>query len=401
MKSITWAIAIVAIVVLAGAGAVLMTGHGGDDVQDGTDHVTDSAGRSVPIPESLDGGIVVVGMSTSPLRLLSMFDVHDHVIEVDMNEVNNPLNGRGYAFAFDYTDCDYHANNTLDNETVESIASKNPSLVVVMNTVYTTYRDNVEILSNAAPTFVLKVQVDLWDEDVSGISDEMSGTIDTLGKLLGQEERAEELISGIDGIIKDIRSLVGESDLRAYLAGANYGGTNTLNTTLARYNPFTLTGLHNAYTGGETSKVEIPVERLTRMDFDIMVLDPSSADKYGDPNSQLVMQYYHSINSDSDPDNDVRIYTAMPVSGFGTNYDGVLVNGYFLAHVFYGQLTGEQMLERIDNIYTVFYGDAGKDVFQKMGAAYQDYFGRLGYDMSLLAQVEIVDDGGRFEFRTV
>ena len=137
------------------------------------------------------------------------------------------------------------------------------------------------------------------------------------------------------------------------------------------------------------------------MDFDIMVLDPSSADKYGDPNSQLVMQYYHSINSDSDPDNDVRIYTAMPVSGFGTNYDGVLVNGYFLAHVFYGQLTGEQMLERIDNIYTVFYGDAGKDVFQKMDTAYQDYFGRLGYDMSLLAQVEIVDDGGRFEFRTV
>ena len=79
----------------------------------------------------------------------------------------------------------------------------------------------------------------------------------------------------------------------------------------------------------------------------------------------------------------------------------MLVNGYVRAHVFYGQLIGEQMLERSDNIYTVFYGDAGKDVFQKMGAAYQDYFGRLGYDMSLLAQVEIVDDGGRFEFRTV
>ena len=208
MKSITWAIVIVAIVVLAGAGAVLMTDHGGDDIQDEADHVTDSAGRSVPIPESLDGGIVVVGMSTSPLRLLSMFDVHDHVIEVDMNEVNNPLNGRGYAFAFDYTDCEYHANNTLDNETVESIASKNPSLVVVMDTVYTTYRDNVEILSNAAPTFVLKVQMDLWGEDVSGISDEMSGTIDTLGKLLGQEERAEELITEV--LIRDVYGIDAE-----------------------------------------------------------------------------------------------------------------------------------------------------------------------------------------------
>ena len=91
----------------------------------------------------------------------------------------------------------------------------------------------------------------------------------------------------------------------------------------------------------------------------------------------------------------------MPVTGFGTNYDGVLVNGYFLALVFYGQLTEEQMLERIDNIYTVFYGDAGKYVFQRMDAAYQDYFGRLGYDMSLLAQVEIVEDGGGFEFRVV
>lgn len=401
MKSITWAIAVVVIVVAAGAGAILLTDHGNDDVQGGADHVTDSVGRSVPVPESLEGGIVVVGMSTSPLRLLSMFDVHDHVIEVDMNEINNPLNGRGYAFAFDYTDCEYHANNTLDNETVESIASKDPSLVVVMDTVYTTYTDIVEILSRAVPTFVLTVEMDVWDESISGISDEMSGTIGTLGKLLGQEDRAEELVSGIDGIVRDIRSLVGESDLRAYLAGANYGGTNTLNTTLAEYDPFALTGLHNAYTGNETSKVEIPVERLTRMDFDIMILDPSSADKYSDPSSQLVMEYYHMVNSDSDPDNDVRIYTAMPVSGFGTNYDGVLVNGYFLAHVFYGQLTEEQMLERIDNIYTVFYGDAGKDVFQRMDAAYQDYFGRLGYDMSLLAQVEIVEDGGRFEFRVV
>lgn len=109
--------------------------------------------------------------------------------------------------------------------------------------------------------------MDLWDEDVSGISDEMSGTIDTLGRLLGQEERAEELISGIDGIIKDIRSLVGESDPRAYLAGANYGGTNTLNTTLARYDPFTLTGLHNAYTGGEKMDMidrvlNMPLEEL-------------------------------------------------------------------------------------------------------------------------------------------
>lgn len=397
------AIILVVAIVTAGAIAYVVTSDNGDkdSPEPAGDTVIDSVGRVVPIPESLDDGIVVVGMSTSPLRLLSMFDVYEHVIEVDANEVRNPLNGRGYAFAYDYTKCASHANNTLDNATVESIAGKNPSLVVVMDTVYNTYKDNVDVLSTKVPTFVLTVQVDVWDDDISGISDEMTKTLETLGALFKQERRADELVSGIDSIIVDIRSLMGESDLTAYLAGANYGGTTTLNTTLAKYMPFELAGIENAYKGDETSKVEIPIEKLTTMEFDIMVLDPSCVDKYSDPSSQLVMQYYYGVNNDSDPDNDVGIYTAMPVSGFGTNYDGVLVNGYFLAHVFYGQLTEAQMLEKIDNIYTTFYGEAGEGVFHEMSEAYGSNFDRFGYDMSLISQSEIVKVGNSYEIRVV
>ena len=315
---------VVLIVVIAGALAYATAGREGG-VHDASENtVTDSVGRTVQVPESLDDGIVVLGSSTSPLRLLSMFDVYDCIVEVDQNEINNPLNGRGYAFAYDYTVKDAHASNVLEGSMVESIGDRSPSLIVVTDSLYASYRDGVETLAKHFPTLVLRVEGDLWNDDCTGVSDFMTDTLTMLGKVLGREDRAEELVRGIDSTIRDIRSLVGETDIRAFLAGTNYGGTNDLNTTLSGYLPFEIVGIDSAYEGHEGSKVEIPVDRLSDLEFDMMFIDPSTVDRYSTEISQDVMEYVWRLNSDSDGGNDVRIRCAFPVSGFGTNYDASL-----------------------------------------------------------------------------
>lgn len=388
------AVAVIAIVVVAVAAYAISgwnDGSGTDDGDTETGTVTDSAGRTVQIPDSLDNGIVVIGSSQSPLRMLSMFDTYDHIIEVDQNEVNNPLNGRGYAFAYDFTGMRYHASNVLEGSTVQSIGESDPSLIVVSNKVYDAYRANVELLAQYYPTYVINVDLEIWDGSLGGISDEMAKAITTLGTLLGQEDRANELVDGIDSIVKDIRSLVGESDLQAFLAGSNYNGTNTLNTTLAHYQPFEIAGINNAYKGNETGKIEIPASQIGGLDIDIVFLDPSTAEKYSDPTSQAVMKYLY--------ENDIEIRCGFPVMGFGTNFDSVLVCSYYIAYCVYGGIGWEDLYEKMESVYTVFYGVAGEGVLDAMVSAYDDRIAQFGQDFQPFDSVKVdISPDGTYRF---
>ena len=387
------AVAVIAIVVVAVAAYAISGWNGGsgtDDGDTGTGTVIDSAGRTVQIPDSLDNGIVVIGSSQSPLRMLSMFDTYDLIIEVDQNEVNNPLNGRGYAFAYDFTGMRYHASNVLEGSTVQSIGESDPSLIIVSDKVYASYSANVELLAQYYPTYVINVDLDIWDGSLGGISDEMADAITTLGALLGQEDRAGELVDGIDSIVKDIRSLVGESDLQAFLAGSNYNGTNTLNTTLAHYQPFEIAGINNAYKGNETGKIEIPAAQIGNLDIDIVFLDPSTAEKYSDPTSQAVMKYLY--------ENDIEIRCGFPVMGFGTNFDSVLVCSYYIAYCVYGGIGWDDLYEKMESVYTVFYGDAGEGVLDAMISAYDDRIAQFGQDFQPFDSVEVVYSNGTYRF---
>ena len=387
------AVAVIAIVVVAVAAYAISGWNGGsgtDDGDTGIETVIDSAGRTVQIPDSLDNGIVVIGSSQSPLRMLSMFDTYDLIIEVDQNEVNNPLNGRGYAFAYDFTGMRYHASNVLEGSTVQSIGESDPSLIIVSDKVYAPYSANVELLAQYYPTYVINVDLDIWDGSLGGISDEMADAITTLGALLGQEDRAGELVDGIDSIVKDIRNLVGESDLQAFLAGSNYNGTNTLNTTLAHYQPFEIAGINNAYKGNETGKIEIPAAQIGKLNIDIVFLDPSTAEKYSDPTSQAVMKYLY--------ENDIEIRCGFPVMGFGTNFDSVLVCSYYIAYCVYGGIGWDDLYEKMESVYTVFYGDAGEGVLDAMISAYDDRIAQFGQDFQPFDSVEVVYSNGTYRF---
>ena len=389
----TAAVAVIAIVVVAVAAYAISGWNGGsgtDDGDTGIETVIDSAGRTVQIPDSLDNGIVVIGSSQSPLRMLSMFDTYDLIIEVDQNEVNNPLNGRGYAFAYDFTGMRYHASNVLEGSTVQSIGESDPSLIIVSDKVYASYSANVELLAQYYPTYVINVDLDIWDGSLGGISDEMADAITTLGALLGQEDRAGELVDGIDSIVKDIRNLVGESDLQAFLAGSNYNGTNTLNTTLAHYQPFEIAGINNAYKGNETGTIEIPAAQIGKLDIDIVFLDPSTAEKYSDPTSQAVMKYLY--------ENDIEIRCGFPVMGFGTNFDSVLVCSYYIAYCVYGGIGWDDLYEKMESVYTVFYGDAGEGVLDAMISAYDDRIAQFGQDFQPFDSVEVVYSNGTYRF---
>ena len=117
--------------------------------------------------------------------------------------------------------------------------------------------------------------------------------VDLLGQVLKKEDRASEIISGIEGILSDLRGISGTSDQNVYIAGVTISGSNTLNTTFPVYIPFDLTGTSNAYQGSTENKVVLRVEAFTTMDIDMMIVDPSSSDKVGEADSQYLMEYVY------------------------------------------------------------------------------------------------------------
>ena len=402
---ITFALA--AIVVVAAVAVVWTNGHGnqggGDDPTEGT--VTDALGRTVKIPDSLENGIVTIG-STGPLRFASMFDVFEHIIEVDKGDITDSKNGRGYSYAFAYDSLDpstqSHPDNALDSSTVESLVNKHPSLIITTERVWNNYSANFGILAKQCTVVVLKdQQMQYMTAEDGGLADYFEFNVNLLGQVLTKEDRAEELITGIEGILADLRSVSGTSDKHVYVAGVTINGSNTLNTTFPVYIPFDLTGTSNAYDLGSTqNKVVLRVEAFTTLDVDMIVVDPSSSDKVGEADSQYLLEYIHRLNNDSDPSNDIPIYVTVPIVWDSVNYDCVLASAYYVSHLVYGNLTADEVEERIVHVFEVFYGEEhGSGVFGSMKEFFVGKSSANGQEMPLLKEVIVEYDASTGKYR--
>ena len=389
------------------------SGGGGSSVE----YVTDAAGREVQIPDDLSNGIVTVG-STGPLRFLSIFGVQDLVIEVDDGDATDPKNGRAYSYAYDFSNVATHPDNMLSAETVESIAQKNPSLVITQQSVYSGYRDLVDLLARTVTVIVINDQnvKNLYTADYK-LADWYKQNVDIIGKALGMEIRAMEHVNsveyingteylwGVENIIADIRSLISESPSGVtYLAGVTFSGSNQLSTTFPVYLPLNLTGGNNAYTDSSTAnKVDLSVEDAVGYirNSDRILIDPSSADMLSENNSQRVLEYIYGLNNDADPDNDIPLYVGIPIVWDSVNYDCILAASYYLIYLQYGTLTYEQMLEKIESVFVAFYQDRGHEVFDSMCQFFESKCSQYNSEMPLLSEVQVVLENGTYTIRAL
>ena len=401
------ALALAAIVVVAAAAVIWTNGHGNqggsDDQTEGT--VTDALGRTVKIPDSLENGIVTIG-STGPLRFASMFDVFEHVIEVDKGDITDSKNGRGYSYAFAYDSLDpstqSHPDNALDSSTVESIVNKHPGLIITTEGVWNNYSANFGILAGQCTVVALKdQQMQYMTDEDGGLADYFEFNVNLLGQVLKKEDRAEELITGIEGILSDLRSVSGTSDKHVYVAGVTISGSNTLNTTFPVYIPFDLTGTTNAYDLGSTqNKVVLRVETFTTLDVDMIIVDPSSSDKVGEADSQYLLEYVYRLNNDSDPSNDIPIYVTVPIVWDSINYDCTLASAYYVSYLVYGNLTAEEVEEKIVHVFEVFYGEEhGSAVLDSMKEFFDGKSSANGQVMPLLKEVVVEYDSSTGKYR--
>ncbi|MBO7410242.1 MAG: ABC transporter substrate-binding protein [Candidatus Methanomethylophilaceae archaeon] len=389
------AIAAVVIIAAAGVGVFMLT----NDDKDKTDgDVTDALDRQVKIPANLDNGIVTIG-NAGPLRYASMFDIADKVIEVDKGDITDNKNGRAYSYAYPYdkmsVDTQSHPDGALEAATVESIAKKEPSLIITNVSKWNQAAANFEILEKSCTIVVLKDQeMKFMTGDDGKLADYNTFNINLLGKVFKMEDRAKEIIDGINGIITDIASLKGPSDKKIYVAGVTISGSNQLTTTFPNYIPFDLTGSINAYTGDKSpNKVDLTVETFSNMAMDMIIIDPSSADKIGETNSQGAMNYLYGLGASAP-----KMYITVPIVWDSINYDCALASAYVVNYLNYGTLNEAQLTAKINNIFTVFYGDHGANVLTDMKTFFTGKCDDNGQVMPLFKEVTIQQVGETYKF---
>jgi len=400
MNSKVIAALIFAILAVSLIGVYVATQHesDNDNKTPSSSEVIDAVGRVVAVPDTLENGIVTIG-SSGPLRFLSCFDVYDLIVEVDEGDIKDNKNGRAYSYAYPYDKLTrYHADNSLGSATAESIGNLNPSLIVVQESVWNNYNYNCNVLASRCTLVVIKDQsmTTICDSNYK-LSADVRGTFELLGTLLGKEDRANEIINGIESILSDLRSLKGTSADNVYVAGLTIRGSNTLNTTYPTYMPLSLIGGNNSYKGNNASdKIVLNIEDFTKMNIDIVVIDPSSSDKIIEQDSQRVLEYLYKQNTNSTASESVKLYVTVPIIWDGINYDCSLASAYYLAYLLYGTLTHDEVEKKIEAIFTTFYGDHGKDVFSDMQEFFATKSANAGMELPLLEEVLITVNNGTY-----
>lgn len=409
------AILIVAVLVCA-SGAYLAINNGHDNgSSDGS--LSDAAGNRLS-DEYDSSRIMTIGVGT--LRWVSYFGSEKNVVCIDVGDANpSSWNGKGYRslMNIDYTEklgqqyqplesdigkhgVALHDHNGFSTSNLESLSkwSNKPSLTIVSKSIYSGFGPEfINGLSRLTKIVVIH-EVDTFLDGDGNLSKEFQSNLSIMGKVLEKEKRADELRGNIDGLLKDIHSLIeGKTPKydKAYIGGASNSGSKSLRFSVGSYLPFQIAGITNSYNTDSTIAVDIGNEGLSSCKPDVLFFDLSGTNKFESDDSKAVLTYAES--------NNLPIYTLLPYFWFGYNFDNAIANAYYLIYVCYDDvLTYEQCMDKISSTYEAFMPNASelKDGDSYGGTVildnFNDYYGKTGSKLTMDGK-QYVSKSGKIE----
>jgi ABC-type Fe3+-hydroxamate transport system, periplasmic component len=333
-------IAIVAVVLVIAAGAAGIIILSKDDDSSGT--VTDMRGRLVDVPDEINS---IICFSSCSLELVSFFDMVNNVKYVDQNE-NFTTGDRTHSYVMSNKLGDLPK---LDQNDHEAVAVTNADLIIMstieverLNEYQTKYR---------IPVFAINADLEFGDEYYK--------QLELLGKIFNEEARATELVDGIQKLISDITSVVPASDgTTAYASGMNFFGSGTIPflKTSGDYLPFIYSNIENTFNTNPDPPGKQPyvtdLETVLEKAPDYIFIDGvglTSSINYIKDNKALF------IGKNVGAVVDGNIYSTLVYKAWGTNWQNVLINVYYVAKVFHEDLFTWSFEDKADEILQLFY----------------------------------------------
>jgi ABC-type Fe3+-hydroxamate transport system, periplasmic component len=342
-NSKTIAIVAVVLVLVAGiAGAFILTQN---DDSDGIT-ITDMRGREVTIPENLDS---IMGIKSTSLELISFFQAVNKVKYLDTDESFDDSNGRTHNFVMKSKLSGLPVADPADPEQIIATGVD----LVISSTVSVSALD-LEQSNYGIPVFAINADLEFGAE--------YDAQLRTLGKLFGEEARAEELIAGINGMISDITGNLSPPSsgtaagafTTAYACGMSFYGAGTFLKASGDYLPFTYSYIQNvmpsSIAGVGKQPYNVGLETVIAANPKNIFIDGG--------NVSTTVNYIKSnlgVLSSIDAISDGNIYKTLVYKSWGTNWQNQLINVYYVASVMHSDVFTWDFEDKANEILNIFY----------------------------------------------
>jgi len=317
------AVAAVAIIVLAGIGIAYTLTR--DNSSDGSNIIIDARGRAVVIPDEINS---ILAIKSCSLQLVSFFDAVDKVKNLDVNESFTDVNRTHTFILKDLLNGDgvrYEDLPRVDTSSAEQVINAKVD-IVISSSVAVSALDS-EQSRFGVPVFAINA-------DLEFDSPEMYYQLFALGRLFGEEQRAVDLVYGIQSLVHGITDKVGDASGKGYACGMNFMGANATPFLRASgdYLPFTYSKLENVSVhssmgvGGQpydTSQEAVIEKKPTVIFIDGMGLN-ATVDYI--KNNKGTLNLIPAISNG-------EIYKTMVYKNWGTNWVNQMINVYYVASI--------------------------------------------------------------------
>ncbi len=310
--------------------------------------ITDMRGRSVEVPANLER-IVAVGCALRPVCYLQ---AEDMVVGVEASEQE------------DNVSCAYrHVNHDLF-ASLPVIGDGGSSGVTI----------NEEALMEAAPQLVIcdSLSADEADnlQQKTGIpfvcldqpetvfDDKYYNNLELLGKVLGKEERAADVVNYIKEVDNDLeqRSAASENadNDTAYAAGISFRGGHGFDGTEANFQPFVACNIDNVADGhGSDGAFTIDLETVSAAQPDYIFMECGNLPLIKE-NYNTNPAYYQALKAVQDG----HTYSLISYRFYSTNVELALANCYQVgAMVYPDSFSDVNPTDKLDEISEFFLGE--------------------------------------------
>ena len=243
------------------------------------------------------------------------------------------------------------------NPTFEAIKVLNPDIIFLINQ----DKHQADLLSQKLDIPVVVVGYGLDTIDFKHIYH----SLEIMGKILGKEKRAEELISYIQKLKTQFKKI--KNPKIAYMGAVTYRGFRGITSTKADFMPFKLVNIKNITSElQEKGQVFINKEYLLVKDPPIIFIDHIGLelvknDFYKHP------AYFYKLDAFKD-----KAYITLSNTFYHGNFDQMLANSFFMAKVIYPEhYKNLDPVKKADEIFTMFVGEPLYKMIEKDMGGFQ------------------------------
>lgn len=337
----------------------------------GTTSVTDGFGRTVTVPAH---PTQIICSGSGCLRYVVYLGAQDMVVGVDSQEKKTQVQeGRAYALANPQFKNLPLSGEMRGKDDPEKIIGIGPQLVFKTGATGTTYGTSgaeADTLQNKTGIPVVAFPYGSLRTDAEKA--EFFTALRLMGKTLGKDARAEELIAYVEEVTADLekrtKDIPADQQKTVYIGGVSSAGAHGIISTEPAYPPFTWVHAKNIAAGSDAQHADISKEVIVSGDPEFLFIDVGTIqiDNEGAIGELKTNPAYAGLAAVKSG----NVYGVLPYNFYSVNYETVLADAYFIGKTLYPERFSDvDPQAKADEIYTKF---VGKPVFSSLNAQYKN-----------------------------